>query len=101
MMTDEVETQTTEAPEEEKIPVQYFFIEIGKSTAQVETTQQNPSLKMVLAEAMGISERLVFLDEVWLAQDTDTWYRPRLGIGFHVGANSKGNLIAFVRFTRY
>lgn len=97
----ENEVETTEAVAEKEPFQVYFDVELGQSNARVKFTVTSPSLKSVIAEAIGITPNLVFIDEVWVIFDEERWYASKLGVGFHVGANSKGALLAKITWSRY
>jgi hypothetical protein len=78
----------------------HFSVEIGKSSAAVVTEEALPSLKGVLAEAMGIPGGLIFLEEVQLSYEGQ-WHQPQLLVQFHVGPNSKVTLRAVIGYVRY
>lgn len=99
-MTEETQDQVEEVKEEEKPRHWYFTIGLGHMEARVEATTENPSLKAVLADAMGITAGMVFIDEVFVVS-SEYWSQNKISVGYHVGANSKAHLLAFVEWTRY
>lgn len=97
----ENEVETTPVVEEKEPFQVYFDVEMGQSTARVRFTTPEASAKSVIAMALGISERIVYIDETWIIFDEERWYTSKLGIAFHVGANSKGELMAKITWSRY
>ncbi len=99
-MTEETQDQV-EIQEEPKPQKYYFTVRLGLADATVESSEAEPSIAHVLAEAMGIAHKLVYLDEVWVDPGVEYWSRTKILVEFHVGPNTTAHLKAAVHWTRY